>query len=166
MKTLHLLRHAKSDWSDPALADRDRPLNPRGKRARLVVADHIAGWKVDRVVCSPARRARATAKPVVKMLGCPVSYESAVYDAVPEHLFDTIRALSDRDESVMLVGHNPSLEELAAILCDQSFTFPTAGLATVNLSIKRWAEVTAGCGTLTAFFTPGRHCGGGGRGPE
>ena len=77
-----------------------------------------------------------------------------------------IRALSDRDESVMLVGHNPSLEELAAILCDQSFTFPTAGLATVNLSIKRWAEITAGCGTLTAFFTPGRHSGEGGRGSE
>ena len=89
MKTLYLLRHAKSDWSDPAIADRDRPLSGRGKRARMVVADHIAGWKVDRVVCSPARRARATAKPVVKMLACPVSYENVVYDAVPERLPST-----------------------------------------------------------------------------
>jgi len=166
MKTLYLLRHAKSDWSDPAIADRDRPLSPRGKRARLAVANHIAGWKVDRVVCSPARRARATAKPVVKMLRCPVSYESAVYDAVPERLFDTIRAWSDRDESVMLVGHNPSLEELAAILCDHAPLFPTAALATVKLAIERWPEVTAGCGTLTAFFVPGRDFGGIGRGPE
>jgi len=88
------------------------------------------------------------------MLGCPVSYENAVYDAVPERLRDTIRALSDRDESVMLVGHNPSLEELTVILCDHSPSFPTAGLATVNLSIQGWGEVIAGCGTLTAFFTP------------
>ena len=120
----------------------------------MVVADRIAGWKVDRVVCSPARRARATAKPVFKMLGCPVSYENVVYDAVTERLLDTIRALSDRDESVMLVGQNPSLEEFTAILCGHSPSFPTAGLATVNLSVKRWDEVTSGCGTLTAFFTP------------
>ena len=58
MKTLHLLRHAKSDWSDLAVDDHDRPLNRRGKRARTVVADHVAGWKVDRVVCSPAPRDR------------------------------------------------------------------------------------------------------------
>ena len=154
MKTLHLLRHAKSDWSDPAVADHDRPLNRRGKRARMIVADHVAGWNVDRVVCSPARRARATAKPVVKMLGCPVSYENVLYDAVPERLLDVIRALSDRDETVILVGHNPSLEELTATLCGHSPPYPTAGLATVNLSIKRWDEATSGSGTLTAFFTP------------
>ena len=157
MKTLHLLRHAKSDWSDPAVADHDRPLNRRGKRARTIVADHVVGWNVDRVVCSPARRARATAKPVVKVLGCPVSYEKVLYDAVPERLLDVIRALSDRDETVMLVGHNPSLEELTATLCGHSPPYPTAGLATVNLAIKRWDEVTSGSGTLTAFFTPRNH---------
>ena len=154
MKTLHLLRHAKSDWSDVALADFDRPLNGRGKKARMIVADHVAGWKVDRVVCSPARRARATAKPVVKVLRCPVRYEHALYEAVPERLLGVIRALSDRDKTVMLVGHNPSLEELTEILCGQSPTYPTAALATVELSVERWDDVIAGCGTLTAFFTP------------
>ena len=154
MKTLHLLRHAKSDRSDPAIADHDRPLNRRGKRARTIIADHVAGWKVDRVVCSPARRARATAKPVVKTLGCPVSYENALYEAVADHLLDVIRAFSERDKAVMLVGHNPSLEELTATLCGNSPSYPTAGLATVTLSVKRWDEVSSGCGTLTGFFTP------------
>src|SRR5712691_1034876 len=77
MKTLHLLRHAKSDWSEPAVADHDRPLNRRGKRARTIVADHVAGWNVDLVMCSTARRARQTAKPVVAILGCRVQYEEA-----------------------------------------------------------------------------------------
>ena len=106
------------------------------------------------MVCSPARRARATAKPVVKMLGCPVSYDNVLYDAVPDRLLDAIRAFSERDTAVMLVGHNPSLEELTATLCGYSPSYPTAGLATVKLSIKRWDELTAGCGTLTGFFTP------------
>src|SRR5207245_2758976 len=83
MKTLHLLRHAKSDWSEPAVADHDRPLNRRGKRARTIVATHVAGWQVDLVVCSTARRARQTAKPVVAVLGCRVQYEEALYAAVP-----------------------------------------------------------------------------------
>ena len=62
MKTLHLLRHAKSDWSGEGVADHDRPLNRRGKQARRVIAEHVKDWKVDLVVCSTAQRARATAK--------------------------------------------------------------------------------------------------------
>ena len=69
MKTLHLLRHAKSDWSEPAVADHDRPLNRRGKRARSVVAEHVAGWNVDLVVCSTTRHARQSAKPVGRGVG-------------------------------------------------------------------------------------------------
>ncbi len=153
MKTLHLLRHAKSDWSEPAVADRDRPLNRRGERARTIVAKHVAGWKVDLVVCSIARRARQTAKPVVAVLGCRVQYEEALYAAVAERLLEVVRALSDRDESVMLVGHNPSLEELTAMLCGQSPKYPTAALGTIDLSIERWDEVSPGCGTLAAFVT-------------
>jgi phosphohistidine phosphatase len=154
MKTLHLLRHAKSDWSEPTVADHDRPLNRRGKRARTIVATHVAGWQVDLVVCSTARRARQTAKPVGAVLGCRVQYEAALYAAVPTHLLEFVRTLSDRDESVMLVGHNPSLEELTAMLCGQSQTYPTAALGTIDLAIDRWDEVSPGCGTVAAFVTP------------
>jgi phosphohistidine phosphatase len=153
MKTLHLLRHAKSDWSEPAVADHDRPLNRRGKRARTVVAAHVAGWPVDLVVCSTARRARQTAKPVVAVLGCRVQYEEALYAANAERLLEVVRTLSDRNASVMLVGHNPSLEELTAMLCDQSPTYPTAALGTIDLRTNRWDEVSPGCGTVAAFVT-------------
>jgi phosphohistidine phosphatase len=153
MKTLHLLRHAKSDWSEPAVADHDRPLNRRGKQARTIVATHVAGWHVDLVVCSTARRARQTAKPVVAALGCRVQYEEALYAAVPSRLVEIVRTLSDRNVSVMLVGHNPSLEELTAWLCGQSPDYPTAALGTIDLSLDRWDEVSPGCGTLAAFVT-------------
>jgi phosphohistidine phosphatase len=154
MKTLHLLRHAKSDWSEPAVADHDRPLNRRGKEARTIVAKHVAGWHVDLVVCSTARRARQTAKPVIAVLRCRVQYDEALYDAAAERLLEVVRTLSDRDESVMLVGHNPSLEDLTAMLCGQSPKYPTAALGTLDLSIQRWEEVSPGCGTLAAFVTP------------
>ncbi|MEX1009529.1 MAG: histidine phosphatase family protein [Acidimicrobiia bacterium] len=153
MKTLHLLRHAKSDWGDSALPDHDRPLNKRGKRARTTVAEHIAGWKVDRVVCSTARRARDTAKPVIKALGCPVQYEEALYAATDKQLLAVVRALPDEAEAVVLVGHNPSIEELTALLCGQSPAYPTAALGTVDLVADRWADVAPGCGTLAAFVT-------------
>ena len=153
MKTLYLLRHAKSDWSEPAVADHDRPLNRRGKRARKIVATYVAGWRVDLVVCSTARRARQTAKPVVAVLGCRVQYEEALYAAFPARLLEVVRTLSDRNESVMLVGHNPSLEEFTAMLCGQSPDYPTAALGTIELSIDTWDEVSPGCGTLAAFVT-------------
>jgi len=154
MKTLHLLRHAKSDWSDPALTDHDRPLNKRGKRARKLVAEHVAGWKVDLVVCSTARRARQTAKPVIAALGCSVQYEPVVYLAAVEDLFEVVRALPDTTERVMLVGHNPSLEEFTERLCGWTPSFPTAALATIALTVEKWNDVALGCGTLTEFVTP------------
>jgi len=152
MKTLHLLRHAKSDWSEPGVADHDRPLNRRGKRVRSVLAEHVAGWNIDLVVCSTARRARQTAKPVVAVLRCRVQYEEALYATDAEGLLEVVRALSDRDESVMLVGHNPSLEYFTAMLCGQSPSYPTAALGTIDLAIQRWDEASPGCGTLAAFF--------------
>ena len=116
------------------------------------MADHVAGWKVDLVLCSTARRARETAKPVIKTLGCRVRYEDALYTAVAEQLLDIVKTLSDRgDEDNVLIGHNPSLEELTAILCGESIRYPTAALGTVNLSIERWDEVSSECGTLAAF---------------
>jgi phosphohistidine phosphatase len=153
MKTLYLLRHAKSDWSEPAVADHDRPLNRRGKRARKIIATYVAGWPVELVMCSTARRARQTAKPVVAVLGCPVQYEEALYAAVPARLFEVVRTLSDGNESVMLVGHNPSLEEFTAMLCGQSPDYPTAALGTIELSIDTWDEASPRCGTLSAFVT-------------
>jgi phosphohistidine phosphatase len=154
VKTLHLLRHAKSDWSDASLSDHERPLNRRGKRARKMIQQHVEGWTVDLVLCSTARRARATARPAIDTLGCRARYEDAVYAASGHGLLEVARALSDDVNTVMLVGHNPSLEELTTTLCGSSPRYPTAALGTVELAIERWADITPGCGTLTAHVTP------------
>jgi len=154
VKTLHLLRHAKSDWSGADVADHERPLNARGKRSRLEIAEHVKDWKVDLVVCSTARRARATAKPVVEALGCPVRYDDALYEATPGTLLTVVQGLADDDTSVMLVGHNPTMEELTELLCGDSPEYPTAALGTIELAVDTWSEVAPGCGTLTAFVTP------------
>ena len=90
---------------------------------------------------------------MVAGLGCRVQYEEALYAAVPARLLEVVRMLPDRNESVMLVGHNPSLEEFTAMLCGQSPHYPTAALATIDLSIDTWDEVSPGCGTLAVFVT-------------
>jgi phosphohistidine phosphatase len=156
VKTLYLLRHAKSDWSDDALADHARPLNRRGRRARAALADQVATWDVDLVLCSTARRARDTAKPVVEALGCRVRYDDELYAANGSGLFRLVQSLSDDDHAVMLVGHNPSIEELTRILCGATPAYPTAAIGTLGLAIQRWRDLAPGCGTLVSFSTPAR----------
>jgi phosphohistidine phosphatase len=154
MKTLHLLRHAKSDWSGPTLPDHDRPLNRRGKRARKTIASYVEGWSVDLVVCSTATRARATAKPVVGALHCDVSYERAVYAAGATDLLAVVRALPEATRTVMLVGHNPSLEDLTDVLCGSSPPYPTAALGSIDLAVDHWRDARPGGGTLVGHVTP------------
>ncbi len=154
LKRLHLLRHAKSDWSDPSLADHDRPLNRRGKRTRKVIARHVAGWSVDLVMCSTAVRARASAKPVIDALGCAVRYERALYTACGRELLEVVRALPNDVHTVMIIGHNPSLEALTTTLCGSSPRYPAGALATIEFTIDQWAYVAPGSGTLTAHVTP------------
>jgi phosphohistidine phosphatase len=154
MKTVHLLRHAKSDWSDAGVADHDRPLNRRGKQARRVIAEHVKDWKVDLVVCSTAQRARATAKPVVAALGCPVRYDDALYEATPGTLLTVVHELDDANDAVMLVGHNPTMEDLTELLCARSPEYPTAALGTITFAVDHWRDVAPGRGTLAGFVTP------------
>jgi phosphohistidine phosphatase len=154
MKTLHLLRHAKSDWSDSSLSDRDRPLSRRGKRERKLVARHVDGWRVDLVVCSTAKRAKATAKPLVNALGCPVRYEDRLYAADSDDLLVITRALPEDAVSVVLVGHNPSLDDFTELLCGSSPHFPTGALATIALAVEAWSDIAPSTGTLTTLLAP------------
>jgi phosphohistidine phosphatase len=125
MKSLHLLRHAKSDWSDATLDDFGRPLSRRGKRARKLIAGYVTGWEIDLVVCSPAARARATAEPLLGVLRCPIAYDESLYGADTDRLLALTRRLPEPISSVMLVGHNPSIEEFTALLCGSSPRYPT-----------------------------------------
>ena len=154
MKTLHLLRHAKSDWSDTSLDDVARPLSQRGKRARKVIARHVAGWRIDLIVCSPAVRAKATAKPLIDVLGCPVRYDDTLYAADADDLLGITRGLLENTWSAMFVGHNPSLEEFTALLCGTSPRYPTGALATLELDVEHWSDTPGECATLTAMVTP------------
>lgn len=152
MKTLRLLRHAKSDWSQ-AVDDQARPLSKRGLKARHAIAAHVEGWPVDLVVSSAARRALDTAEPVVEVLGCPLLVEPRVYHADGAGLLELVRTLPANAVDVMIVGHNPALEELTELLCGSSPRYRTASLASLALAVDIWPEVRPGVGTLVELVT-------------
>lgn len=170
MKTLYLLRHAKSSWKTAGLADIDRPLNKRGQRAAKAIGEHMRERKIalDQVLCSPSQRTRETLERLERALpaSLPVRVEKAVYLAEAPLLLRRVRRLSDSLASVMIVGHNPGLEELAAILADgtegadtstrerMAEKFPTGALATLSADIDHWHDLAAGGAHLRGFFVP------------
>lgn len=159
MKTLLVQRHAKSSWKHPELSDHDRPLNKRGKRdaprmGRLVAAQ---GLRPDVIVSSTARRARRTAEEVARHAGCEgaVQLDRRLYLASPDEIVDVVRGVAGSARRVMVVGHNPGLEDLVARLAGRRETLPTAALAALHLSIRSWAELTAStAGDLAGPWRP------------
>lgn len=144
MKTLLILRHAKSSWADDDQDDHERPLNQRGKRAAPRMGQLIKEQSLipDRILSSTAVRARATAAAVAKACGFQGDLELTrdLYLADPQSYMDVL-ALLDHGDRVMVVGHNPGMEELVAALTGEEERFPTAALAHVELPIDAWAEV-------------------------
>jgi phosphohistidine phosphatase len=159
-KRLFLLRHAKSSWDETSLADHDRPLAPRGRRAAKLMARHLRdeGTSPSLVLCSSARRTRDTLR--LLGLGGEVRIERELYGASEDELLDRLRGVPDTVESVMLVGHNPSIQDLAlrlagggAGLTDVERKFPTGALATLTFA-DRWRELRPDCAELAGFVTP------------
>ena len=167
MKTVYLLRHAKSSWDDPGLADIDRPLAGRGKRAREAIARYLAEKKLRPalILCSPAKRARSTLKAVRAALGPEIAVEidAGLYGTNADGLLRRIQGLDDETPSVMLIGHNPETEELALGLAGagdaeararMATKFPTAALAVLSSPAAHWRDVAMhGC-RLDAFVRP------------
>jgi phosphohistidine phosphatase len=159
MKTLLLLRHAKSSWRDESLADHDRPLNDRGKRdaprmGRLLKAQQLVP---DIVVCSTAKRARKTATRVLEASGYNVALElrEELYHAPPNVFIEMLQGQQDDHQCVMLVGHNPGMEDLLALVTRRFETLPTAALAQVELPIDRWRDLTMDTpGALVHLWRP------------
>ncbi|MDG5494078.1 histidine phosphatase family protein [Niveispirillum sp. BGYR6] len=175
MKKLYLLRHAKSDWTDPKLADHDRPLNPRGERAAQTMANYWATRKggppqPDLVLCSTALRARETLLRVMAAWPAPppVEYEEGLYLCGEELLLDRLKALPDTLGSVLLVAHNPDLQLLARDLCGRqeqpdaaalmaelTDKLPTGSFVAIDLPAGQgWADLRWGCGRLVDFVRP------------
>lgn len=165
MRRVYLLRHAKSSWKNRSLADRDRPLAGRGKRAAKAVAGHIEaeGIRPDLVLCSPARRSRETLERVEAAFGDRVEarFEEALYGAGEAELLARLRALPPELDSVMIVGHNPGLEDLALGLASEGAErarmeekYPTAALATIDLPAHDWSAIERSSGALVAYVRP------------
>jgi phosphohistidine phosphatase len=158
MKTLYLLRHAKSSWDDAALADFDRPLNGRGKRAAPFMGELIAriGLGPCVIVSSPAVRARQTAGFVKEggALAAEIIFDPRIYDAGLADLRAVVSEIDDAHTSAMLVGHNPGIEGLIRHLTGEIETMPTAALAVIALDIDKWSSIDEGCGALHALYRP------------
>lgn len=168
MKTLTLLRHAKSGMDDPELRDFDRPLNAKGQRAAQAVGHRLREWgmRFDHVIASPAVRVVQTLAEIGRAYGAAIEpeWDRRAYLAAPTTLLDLIQAVPDAVSSLLVVGHNPGLEELALMLApdragdrlreDIEVKFPTGSLAVLTFAVDRWADVAERCGTLTRFLRP------------
>jgi phosphohistidine phosphatase len=158
MKTLYLFRHAKSSWDDASLADFDRPLNERGEDSALLMGKVMRKRKVrpGLIVCSPAERTRRTAKIAFKAarVDVDITFDQQVYLASAKQLLKVLSLLKDSVESVILIGHNPGLEDLLERLTGQFERFPTAALAELELNIDRWRSLQEGCGQIIWLIRP------------
>jgi phosphohistidine phosphatase len=137
-----VLRHAKSSWKDEALDDHNRPLHKRGKKAASLMGQLIARQNAvpDLILSSTAKRARTTAKRVVKAMGYEgqVICERTLYLAEPGAYLKAIRDHAETHERVMIIGHNPGLETLVQTMTGADQPFPTAALADIQLTIQSW----------------------------
>jgi phosphohistidine phosphatase len=162
---VYLLRHAKSSWKEPGLADHDRPLSGRGRRGAALIADHIREQSIapDVVLCSSSRRTRETLERIEASLppGTDTEIERELYGASAERLLRRLRALPNDIGSAMLIGHNPGLQLLAlelaaggADLDPLRSKFPTAALATLEVPGEGWRGLQPGVAELVAYVRP------------
>jgi phosphohistidine phosphatase len=168
MKTLLLLRHAKSAWNDPRLDDHERPLNGRGERAAKAMADHIARREPhpDLILCSTAMRTRQTLAPLLKRLdgpAPPISLENGLYLASEDALLARLQAVADDVQTVLLIGHNDGIGQLAADLAAYGPSdalaalrekYPTGALAVLRAPDGTWSDLKPGSAKLLAFVRP------------
>jgi phosphohistidine phosphatase len=159
MKTLLVLRHAKSSWEDPGLKDHDRPLNPRGvhdapRMGRLLVEE---GLVPGRILSSTANRARSTAELAAGVMEDRPEIEESreLYLASPQEYLEVVAELGGDADPLLLVGHNPGITALVTVLTDVCEEMPTAALAAIELDIDDWEEIRGdGKGRLVGFWRP------------
>lgn len=163
MKNLLIIRHAKSSWDDPALADFDRPLNPRGKRDAPFMGGLLKarGSLPDRIVSSPAQRAAKTARLIAQTVGYApeaIDFRDSLYLQGVAVMLELVRGFDDDWDRVFLVGHNPESTELCNLLAGEDIDhLPTAGIVSIEFAVGSWAHIMAGAGRLAFFDYPKRH---------
>ena len=167
MRRLLLLRHAKSSWSEPGASDHERPLNRRGQEAAPRIGAYLARHTLmpDRVLCSTARRARETWELVAAEApgAPPATFTDRLYDASSRALVDVFRNAEPDAKSLLVVGHNPGLQEVATQLIASGDLedrerlrekLPTGGLVVIDFAIADWSKLHPRSGRLERFVVP------------
>jgi phosphohistidine phosphatase len=163
MKTLYLVRHAKSSWKYPKLDDFERPLNKRGRKNAPFMGSILNEINVapDLVISSPANRAAMTARIIAAALDYPledIRYSEAIYEFGEKALIEVVKEIDDAVIQAMVVGHNPATNGLANYIGDQPVSnIPTCGIFCVELDIGSWSNIKAHCGTVKFFEYPKKH---------
>ncbi len=164
MKTIILMRHAKSSWKNPGLTDFDRPLNKRGKRNAPFMGGKLKERNIipDLVLSSPAKRAKKTAIAVAKALDYPkkkILYFDKIYHASAQYLFELLKSLDDEHKTIMLFGHNPSFNGFADMLLIRNpiHNIPTSGVCCIRFDVDQWQKVEEGKGEIVFFDFPKRY---------
>jgi phosphohistidine phosphatase len=162
MKRLTLIRHGKSSWKDPELADFDRPLNKRGKDDAPEMGKRIAARRCrpDLIITSPAKRAVSTVKRIAGETGFPESgvvKDERLYGAGAREILRVVQEIDDLYGDVVLCGHNPGLTDFCTLVSDLVIdTIPTCGVVSIDFPGDSWSDVVAGAGILRYFDCPKR----------
>lgn len=164
MKTIIIIRHAKSSWSDLRLDDFDRPLNKRGKRNAPFMGQKLKEKQImpDIILSSPAKRARKTAIAIAKAIDYPkkkIVFDDNLYHSDAMYLLELVRNQDDEDETIMLFGHNPDFNDFADILLEQNpvYNIPTTGIYCIRFDVDSWEKVQKGNGEAVFFDYPKRY---------
>ena len=163
MKTLYLVRHAKSSWDDPNIPDIDRPLNKRGKRDAPAMGELLKSMDVkpETMISSPANRAKTTAHLIAEQLDYPpgnIAIQFSIYLAGLYDLYRVINAVDGRYNRIMLFGHNPGFTSFANSMTDHFIdNIPTCGVVCIKFKEIEWSEITEGSGLFEFFEYPKKH---------
>jgi phosphohistidine phosphatase len=160
VKTLFIVRHAKSSWDDPSLNDFSRPLNERGEKDAPRMGKRLKEKEitVDLMISSPAERAIKTCEAMAQVLEYPkgkIREEKKLYHAGADQILEILKSTKEPHDVVMIFGHNPGLTEFANHLLNQTImNIPTAGVVAGKLKIETWKEIAFGCGEILFFDFP------------
>lgn len=159
MKTIYLIRHAKSDWSDATLDDIHRGLNKRGKKSIPIIAKVLKEKKIepDIIISSPAKRAKLTINRLLKELGykTKIKYIDELYLANTDTILSITQEINDKYDSVFIIGHNPGLSEFANLMSDADIkNIPTLGIVALKCKTKNWIECGYHKASMEFFIYP------------
>ncbi len=160
MKELFIVRHAKSSWNQPELADIDRPLNKRGKKNAPQMGRRLANRNVlpDLLLSSPAKRSISTAKKIATEIGfskSKIQTDTLFLHTSVDEIIHRLRLVSDDVNSLMIFGHNPGLTDLANFLTGGNiYNIPTCGVVALQFDIEHWEQIDAGKGKIVFFDYP------------